>query len=119
MNPEFIELMEGRGFTLRGIAGDEAEAFLSKWQQGTAWLLQDAGLVTPAELNVALAATINMPVVDTAALQPEPETLSALPESFARRQRSLPLLRGPGPCTAGAERASRPGRVPVLGASVP
>lgn len=36
-------------------------------------LLQDAGLVTPAELNVALAATMSMPVVDTAELQPEPK----------------------------------------------
>ncbi|NIZ15428.1 tripartite tricarboxylate transporter substrate binding protein [Phaeobacter sp. HF9A] len=43
-NPEFIELMEGRGYTLMGISGDEAEAFLTKWQQGTVWLLQDAGL---------------------------------------------------------------------------
>ncbi|SEG41434.1 Tripartite-type tricarboxylate transporter, receptor component TctC [Thalassococcus halodurans] len=54
-NPEFIELMEGRGFTLMGISGDEAEAFLSKWQQGTAWLLQDAGLTkaSPEEFGIA------------------------------------------------------------------
>ncbi|MBW4983596.1 tripartite tricarboxylate transporter substrate binding protein [Mameliella sp. CS4] len=54
-NPEFIELMEGRGFTLMGISGDEAEAFLSKWQQGTAWLLQDAGLtkMSPEEFGIA------------------------------------------------------------------
>jgi tripartite-type tricarboxylate transporter receptor subunit TctC len=42
-HPDFVELMQDRGFTLMGIAGDEAEAFLTKWQQGTAWLLQDAG----------------------------------------------------------------------------
>lgn len=59
-------------------------------------LLQDAGLVTPAELSMALAATMSMPVVDTAALEPEPEALAALPEAFARRQRALPLLRRPG-----------------------
>jgi len=54
-NPEFIELMEGRGFTLMGITGDEATAFLSKWQQGTAWLLQDAGLTkaSPEEFGIA------------------------------------------------------------------
>lgn len=54
-NPEFIELMDGRGFTLMGISGAEAEAFLAKWQQGTAWLLQDAGLTkaSPADFGIA------------------------------------------------------------------
>ncbi|MBS0126723.1 Bug family tripartite tricarboxylate transporter substrate binding protein [Thetidibacter halocola] len=54
-NAEFIELMEGRGFTLMGISGAEADAFLSKWQQGTAWLLQDAGLTkaSPEEFGIA------------------------------------------------------------------
>ena len=54
-NPEFIELMDGRGFTLMGISGAEAEAFLTKWQQGTAWLLQDAGLTkaSPEEFGIA------------------------------------------------------------------
>ena len=54
-NQEFIDLMDGRGFTLMGISGDEAEAFLTKWQQGTAWLLQDAGLTkaSPEEFGIA------------------------------------------------------------------
>ncbi|ASP23637.1 tripartite tricarboxylate transporter family receptor (plasmid) [Antarctobacter heliothermus] len=54
-NAEFVELMEGRGYTLMGISGAEAEAFLSKWQQGTAWLLQDAGLAknSPEEFGIA------------------------------------------------------------------
>ena len=43
-SPDFIELMDNRGFTMMGISGAEATEFLSKWQQGTAWLLQDAGL---------------------------------------------------------------------------
>ncbi len=43
-NPDFVKLMDNRGFTLMGISGDEAQAFLTKWQRGTAWLLQDAGL---------------------------------------------------------------------------
>jgi hypothetical protein len=36
------------------ISGDEAQAFLSKWQQGTAWLLQDAGLTksSPEEFGI-------------------------------------------------------------------
>lgn len=54
-NPEFIELMDGRGFTLMGISGAEADAFLTKWQQGTAWLLQDAGMTktSPEEFGIA------------------------------------------------------------------
>ncbi len=54
-HPDFVALMENRGFTLMGIAADEAEEFLSKWQQGTAWLLQDAGLTkaSPEEFGIA------------------------------------------------------------------
>jgi len=54
-NQEFIDLMDGRGFTLMGISGDEANAFLSKWQQGTAWLLHDAGLskASPEDFGIA------------------------------------------------------------------
>ena len=54
-NQEFVDLMNGRGFTLMGISGAEAEAFLTKWQQGTAWLLQDAGLTkaSPEEFGIA------------------------------------------------------------------
>ncbi len=54
-HPDFVQLMEDRGFTLMAIAGDEADAFLTKWQQGTAWLLQDAGLTraSPEEFGIA------------------------------------------------------------------
>jgi tripartite-type tricarboxylate transporter receptor subunit TctC len=54
-NQDFLDLMEGRGFTLMNISGEEAEAFLTKWQQGTAWLLQDAGLTksSPEEFGIA------------------------------------------------------------------
>jgi hypothetical protein len=40
---------------LMAIGGDEAEAFLTKWQRGTAWLLQDAGLTktSPEEFGIA------------------------------------------------------------------
>lgn len=36
------------------ISGDEANAFLAKWQQGTAWLLDDAGLTqaSPEEFGI-------------------------------------------------------------------
>jgi len=54
-NEDFVKLMDDRGFTLMGISGDEAEAFLTKWQQGTAWLLQDAGLTkaSPEAFGIA------------------------------------------------------------------
>lgn len=54
-NPEFVELMKNRGFTMMGISGEEAEAFLTKWQQGTTWLLQDAGVTkaSPEEFGIA------------------------------------------------------------------
>ncbi len=54
-NPDFIQLMDNRGFTMMAISGDEADAFLTKWQQGTAWLLQDAGLAknSPEEFGIA------------------------------------------------------------------
>ena len=53
--PEFVELMDNRGFTMMGISGAEAEAFLAKWQQGTTWLLQDAGLTkaSPEAFGIA------------------------------------------------------------------
>ena len=54
-NPDFASLMEPRGFTLTSLSGDEAEAFLSKWQQGTTWLLQDAGMTksSPEAFGIA------------------------------------------------------------------
>ncbi|SMX48586.1 tripartite tricarboxylate transporter substrate binding protein [Maliponia aquimaris] len=54
-HPDFVALMDNRGFQLMGISGDEAQAFLSKWQQGTTWLLQDAGLTkaSPEDFGIA------------------------------------------------------------------
>lgn len=54
-HPDFVKLMDDRGFSMMGISGTEAEDFLSKWQQGTAWLLQDAGLTkaSPEEFGIA------------------------------------------------------------------
>jgi tripartite-type tricarboxylate transporter receptor subunit TctC len=54
-HPDFVELMDNRGFTMMSISGDEAQDFLSKWQQGTAWLLQDAGLTkaSPEDFGIA------------------------------------------------------------------
>lgn len=54
-HPDFVELMDNRGFTMMSISGAEAQDFLSKWQQGTAWLLQDAGLTkaSPEDFGIA------------------------------------------------------------------
>lgn len=54
-NPDFVALMEGRGFTLMNISGDEARDFLTRWQSTTAWLMWDAGLAVnnPADLGIA------------------------------------------------------------------
>ncbi|WP_353475067.1 tripartite tricarboxylate transporter substrate binding protein [Salipiger sp. H15] len=52
---EFKTLMDTRGFTMLSISGAEAEDFLTKWQQSTSWLLQDAGLTktSPEEFGIA------------------------------------------------------------------
>ncbi|SDW44183.1 Bug family tripartite tricarboxylate transporter substrate binding protein [Roseicitreum antarcticum] len=54
-HPDFVDLMDSRGYTRMGISGDEAEAFLTRWQQGTAWLLHDAGqtVASPEEFGIA------------------------------------------------------------------
>jgi hypothetical protein len=46
--------MTNRGNVLMGISGDEADAFLKKWQQVTAWALQDTGAakVDPETLGI-------------------------------------------------------------------
>ncbi|MER5173621.1 Bug family tripartite tricarboxylate transporter substrate binding protein [Thioclava kandeliae] len=51
----FKDLMDKRGYTLMNISGDEAQDFLTKWQQNTAWLLQDAGIAknSPEEFGIS------------------------------------------------------------------
>lgn len=53
--PDFLELMKNRGFTMMNISGAEAQEFLTKWQQTTSWLMQDAGLAkkSPEEFGIA------------------------------------------------------------------
>ena len=43
-NPDFVKMIEGRSFTILNLSGRPAEDFLRKWQSGTTWLLQDAGV---------------------------------------------------------------------------
>ena len=54
-NEDFVKLMDGRGFTMMNISGDEAQAFLDTWQSRTTWLLQDAGLTktSPDQFGIA------------------------------------------------------------------
>ena len=51
---QFETLMNNRGNVIMNISGDEAEAFLNKWQQVTAWVLQDTGAakVNPETLGI-------------------------------------------------------------------
>jgi tripartite-type tricarboxylate transporter receptor subunit TctC len=53
-HPDFVKLMDNRGFNIMNISGQEANAFLNKWQSNTAWLLQDAGVTraSPATFNI-------------------------------------------------------------------
>ena len=53
-NEDFVKLMDDRGFTMMNISGQEAQDFLTKWQQNTAWLMQDAGLTqaSPEEFGI-------------------------------------------------------------------
>ncbi|HEX9856739.1 MAG TPA: tripartite tricarboxylate transporter substrate binding protein [Paracoccaceae bacterium] len=54
-NPDFLTLMDGRGFKMMSLSGAEAEAFLTDWQSTTAWLMFDAGLTknAPADFGIA------------------------------------------------------------------
>lgn len=42
--PDFVALIEARGFRMLSLAGTEAETFLNDWQATTSWLVWDAGL---------------------------------------------------------------------------
>jgi tripartite-type tricarboxylate transporter receptor subunit TctC len=54
-NPQFVKLMTDRGNAMMNISGNEADAFLKKWQSVTAWTLQEAGVAkkSPADLGIA------------------------------------------------------------------
>jgi tripartite-type tricarboxylate transporter receptor subunit TctC len=53
-NPEFVALIEGRGFSMLNLAGDEAQTFLTNWQKTTSWLVFDAGAAkfSPADFGI-------------------------------------------------------------------
>jgi len=53
-NPDFVSLMEKRGFTILNIAGEEAEYFLSGYRSTSSWLVHEAGFAkhAPSDFNI-------------------------------------------------------------------
>jgi tripartite-type tricarboxylate transporter receptor subunit TctC len=53
-NADFQALMDQRGFKMMNISGDEAAAFLKKWQSVTSWIVWDAGAAkkSPEEFGI-------------------------------------------------------------------
>lgn len=43
-HPDFVALIEGRGFAMLNLTGDEARSFLSNWQSVTSWVVFDGGI---------------------------------------------------------------------------
>lgn len=54
-HPDFVALIDGRGFKMLSLSGAEAEAFLTAWQSRTAWLIHEAGLTkaSPEDFGIA------------------------------------------------------------------
>ena len=54
-HPDFVKLINDRGFKMMNLSGAEADAFLKKWQQVTSWIVYDAGIAkkSPADFNIA------------------------------------------------------------------
>ena len=52
--PDFVSLIDGRGFKMLSLSGSEADAFLAEWQSKTAWLIHGAGLTktSPEEVGI-------------------------------------------------------------------
>ena len=53
-NPDFIKLMEDRGFIIMGISGDAAMDFLNAYRSTSSWLVHDAGFSkkSPEEFGI-------------------------------------------------------------------
>ena len=54
-HPDFIDLMEKRGFSIMNISGTEAEAFLDSYRSVSSWIVHDAGFSkrSPEEFDIA------------------------------------------------------------------
>ena len=53
-HPDFVKLINDRGFKMMNLSGGEADAFLKKWQSVTSWIVHEAGIAkkSPAEFNI-------------------------------------------------------------------
>lgn len=53
-HPDFVKLIDDRGFKMMNISGGEADDFLKKWQSNTSWIVFEAGIAkkSPAEFNI-------------------------------------------------------------------
>ena len=53
-NPQFKQLKADRGNIMMNISGAEAEAFMTKWQSVTSWLLHDVGAakISPEKFGI-------------------------------------------------------------------
>ena len=51
---DFKKLMDDRGYVLMNTTGDDAKAFLDRWQSVTSWLVYDAGVAktSPADFDI-------------------------------------------------------------------
>jgi len=53
-HPDFVDLINGRGFTMMNISGDEARQFLDSYRSVSSWLVHDAGFSknSPEEFGI-------------------------------------------------------------------
>lgn len=53
-NADFTALMDGRGYKMLSLTGDEAQKFLDEWQARTSWLIWEAGIAkkSPEEFDI-------------------------------------------------------------------
>lgn len=53
-NPDFLSMMDGRGFHMLSLTGTEAQDFLDTWQSQTAWILWDSEIAknSPEDFDI-------------------------------------------------------------------
>ncbi len=53
-NADFTALMDGRGYKMLSLTGDEAQKFLDEWQARTSWLIWEAGIAkkSPEDFDI-------------------------------------------------------------------
>jgi tripartite-type tricarboxylate transporter receptor subunit TctC len=53
-HPDFVKLIDDRGFKMMNISGADADTFLKKWQSTTSWIVFEAGIAkkSPADFKI-------------------------------------------------------------------